>query len=85
MIPKTKVSDHRKTMTGTGTRQSKDGSSHPMTWVWERTMGFARGPKAVSFAATQQSILQHQKGRIQKIRPFPSCRELARITRFHLE
>jgi hypothetical protein len=27
-----------KTMTGTGTRTAKDGSSHPMTWVWNKVM-----------------------------------------------
>lgn len=27
-----------KTMTGTGTRTMKDGSSHPMTWVWNKEM-----------------------------------------------
>lgn len=30
------VSPSGKTLTGTGTRQAKDGSSHPMTWVWNK-------------------------------------------------
>lgn len=30
------LSTDGETMTGTGTRKMKDGSSHPMKWVWEK-------------------------------------------------